>query len=62
MLLRSDCNPSTERERARTIRKGITKESKQARDAALRALDRWMLDFIAVARIALSDAQAYGQC
>jgi hypothetical protein len=36
-------------------RKGIAKESKQARDAALQALNRWMRDFMAVARIALAD-------
>jgi hypothetical protein len=34
---------------------GIAKESKQARDAALQALNRWMQDFLAVARIALAD-------
>jgi hypothetical protein len=35
--------------------KGIAQESKQARDAALQALNRWMQDFLAVARIALAD-------
>jgi hypothetical protein len=34
--------------------KGSAKEAKLARDAALRSLDRWMLDFIAIARIALA--------
>ena len=36
-------------------RKGIAKESKQARDAALQALNHWMRDFMCVARIALAD-------
>jgi hypothetical protein len=36
-------------------RKGITQASKRERDTALQALDRWMLDFMAVARIALAD-------
>jgi hypothetical protein len=35
--------------------KNTARVSKNARDAALRALDRWMLDFIAVARIVLAD-------
>ena len=36
-------------------RKNLAQETKQARDTALQALDRWMLDFVAVARIALAD-------
>lgn len=35
--------------------KHLAQEAKQARDAALNALDRWMMDFRAVARIALAD-------
>ncbi len=35
--------------------KHVTQESKQARDVALLALDRWMRDFLAVSRVALAD-------
>jgi hypothetical protein len=40
---------------AQQSRKGLAQESKQARGTSLRALDRWMLEFIAVARIAPAD-------
>jgi hypothetical protein len=36
-------------------RKGITQASKRERDAALQALNDWMRDFMAVARLALAD-------
>lgn len=40
---------------ARQQRKGVKQETTQARDAALRALNRWMQDFMAVARVALAE-------
>jgi hypothetical protein len=35
-------------------RKGVAQETTRARDAALRALDGWMRDFMAIARVALA--------
>jgi len=40
---------------ARQASTGAAREATQARDAALEALNRWMRDFLAIARIALAD-------
>lgn len=40
---------------AQQSRRGIAKETAKARDAALEALNRWMRDFLAIARVALAD-------
>jgi hypothetical protein len=40
---------------AQQRRKGVAQESTRARDAAFVALNRWMRDFLAIARMALAE-------